>query len=233
MATQQEIETRKAEMRKIGMAGYHTAIDGKQLSENDSIAREVDESWSTFYVCVKCPYSRVKAGNMRFRLFQTLKDAPSIPMGYYGMPSFTFECFDGKPREMAIMEIKKIVKNEYRYKCVHRDEISCERVLTDEETKARTFARDAEAEKYQIKEGDSDEIKQIKTEIKTLEDKIARFKIINKAIKSGDDAPLIALGLTAESIHSLKNPQWGRAGIPAYQFTNTSAKIRARKDKIK
>lgn len=233
MATQQEIEARKKEMRAVGMAGFHTSISGKTLSENESIAREVDESWSTFYVCVKCPYSRVKAGNMRFRIFQTLKDAPSIPMGYSGMPSFTFECFTGNPREMAIAEIKKIVKNEYRYKCVHKDEISCERVLSDEEAQARTFAKQAEGARYEIKETDDDETRRVKAEIKTLEDKVAKFKIINKAIKSGDDSALTALGLSAEAIEKLKHPSWGRAGIPAYEFTNTSAKIRARKEKIK
>lgn len=232
MATQQEIDIRKAELRKIGMAGFHISIEGKTLSENDSIGQELDESWSTFYICVKCPYSRVKPGNMRFRLFQTLKDKPSIPMGYSGMFSFTFDCYDGRPREQAVLKLKEITKNDYRYKFVHKDEISCERILSAEQKQAKDDATKEEKEKYITGDSDSDYIKGLKGDILRLEALSAKYKEINKAVKAGDHQKLLDLGLTDGRISQLENPAWGRPGIAGYQFTSISSKIRRIKAKI-
>jgi len=130
-----EIETFREKLRAMGCAHY--SING--MDEDTSIKRAIAEKWSFFFVCVRDPYHAMKnksANSIRFRLFPTVKESPSIPMGYTGCPMFAFECFDGEPMKKAISEIKKRVKSEYTYK-IEDDLITCYKVVPDTEKRVK------------------------------------------------------------------------------------------------
>lgn len=111
--TLDEVYAKKAEFRKIGMARF--SING--LDEDESIRRLIAESWSVFFIAVRDPYLRGgQSGSFRFRIFQTLKHEPQIPMGYSGMPMFGFECHEGKPVHKALEILRGKLKKEYTHK---------------------------------------------------------------------------------------------------------------------
>lgn len=77
-----------------------------------------------------------------------------------------------------------------------------------------------------------------------LEEKIARLekrqdlmrdanKALRKALKTGDDSPLLDLGFSEKAIAELKTPDFcGRIGFANYQLTNNSANIRRLKQRL-
>jgi len=230
--SQEMVEAKKQELRQKGIAEFKIAIEGETLTEDQSIAQTIAESWSFFYVCVRSPYSRnSKKGNLQFRIFQTNKEKPSIPMGYYGMPAFAFECYTGNPRKKAISLLKEKLKNKYSFHLAHQDEIHLRRIETKEEQQAKEKTKQEEKEKYTIKETDTPEIKEVKGKIAKLQEMIEKGKLINKYIKQGKS--LSSLGISAELEYKLLNPQWGQKGIPQYEFTSWNGKLKRLKSKIK
>jgi len=232
--TMEEIEAKKAEHRKIGMASF--TING--MSEDDSIRQVIAESWSVCYCAIRDPYhgSRGKVGgNIRFKVFQIIKEKPQIPMGYSGMPGFDFECHDGEPLKKCVSILKKKFDLKWSYKMNKReDEVTCIPVLSEEEKEKKTQAEKTKAEKYQVKEDDSDATKAIKLEIAKLEAQGLKMKAINKALKSGSDEKLEALGLSQSDIIKVKTPDFcGRVGFPGYQLTSVASKVRRLKSKIR
>ena len=236
MATKQEIEKKREELKKVGIAQFKIMIGNKELSEEESLARTIDESWSFFFVCVLDPYFNrgysSKSGNLRFRLFQTLKDKPTIPFGYIGMPSFSFEDYTGNPQKKAVEILKtKLKNNRYTFR-VDGEHIVCKRIKTEEEKKEKKQQEEAEREKYTIKEGDTPEVREIKEKIKKLEETKALYKEINRRIRKGQS--LEGLGLSEGTIKKLLTPDFlGRVGIPGYELTSLNGKIKRLKAKIK
>ena len=196
LVRQDAVEARKAELKAMGMAGFYTVIDSDKLSMDDSIRRDIAEKMSFFFVCVQDPYFGMRGnkgtGNMRFRLFQTLKDKPSIPMGYSYMPSFAFECYDGQPAQQAIKLLKEKLKMQYTFK-VKDDEITLIRVKDNLEKVQDEMEKQNEANKLLVQPGDSAEVVAIKTKIKDLMAGRDLYLAVNKAIRANDDAKLKAL----------------------------------------
>lgn len=104
------------------------------------------------------------------------------------------------------------------------------KVESKEEKQAKIKAKQEETNKYSIKENDSPETKEIKQRIAKLEELVKKSKEINKCIRQGKS--LSSLGISPELEYKLLNPQWGRKGIPQYEFTSWNSKIKRLKSKI-
>jgi hypothetical protein len=84
-----------------------------------------------------------------------------------------------------------------------------------------------------ISSDDPEAIRKIKEELIDLEAKQERMKAVNKHLKKGDDAALLAMGYTEAVILKLKTPDFaGRPGYPDYAITNNGANIRRLKKRI-
>lgn len=107
--TQVEVEEQKAKLRSLGIGSF--TING--LDEDESIRQMLDEKFSFFFAFVRNPYSRGKL--MSWRLFSLSKKSPSLPMGYHGMPGFTFECYDGTPEKTAQELATRLMSKAYTW----------------------------------------------------------------------------------------------------------------------
>lgn len=223
--TQEMIEARKADLRSKGIAAFKICIDKESLDEDQSIARSIAEDWSFFYVCVRSPYARnSKPGNLQFRIFQTVKERPTIPMGYYGEPAFAFECYDGDPVGMAIRMLKEKVKKTYTYTRANGDEIQMRLVKSPEAMEAAKYAAQIEAKKLEIQPTDSPAVVEIKEKIIRLQKKIILAKAVNQYLRKG--LSLAPLGIMPEEEAKLKGPEYGQPGFPQWKFTSWNGKIK-------
>jgi hypothetical protein len=225
--TSQAVEERKLYLRSKGIAQY--VINGK--TEEESIRISIAEKYSFFFVAVRDPYydMKAKAGNLRFRIFQTLKENPMIPMGYAGTPGFTFECYTGEPLKMAVELLKKNLSKTYKFSSKD-DEITCQLVKNEEEKKLEAEKAAEEDNEYKVKETDSKEVKALKTRIARLIQIREDMLEVNKIIRAGGDptAKLGQMGLTfPQTLSELKG------GFPSWRFTSISGKIRREKAKVK
>jgi len=233
--TQAEIDTEKARIHSLGIA--HFSING--LDEDTSIKKALEEKWSYFYVAALDPYTRGK--HKRFRVFQTSKAEPSIPMGYYGSPTFSFECFDGEPMKKAIETLKPMLKKAYSFK-IDDNHLTLVPVLSDDEKAQKEAVKVAEVDKYAIKETDSASVKAIKADIAKLEKTGRVMRDVNKAIrkyeKDGQEAQIKAIMavdtmFTRDKAGEILKPDFcNRIGFAGYQMTSVSTKIKRLKAKL-
>ncbi len=78
-----------------------------------------------------------------------------------------------------------------------------------------------------ISSDDPDAPDKLRERLEELEKKQAHMKEVNKALRKGDDAALAAMGLSAEAVAKLKEPDFaGRTGYPDYALTNNGANLR-------
>lgn len=114
-------------------------------------------------------------------------------------------------------------------------------------TSEKAFRLDEKADYYEqkaasvgkggISSDDPDAIKKLKKEVEQLKEKQEHMKSANRAIRMKDtakgDAKLAEMGYTTEDIAKLREPVYGRIGIPAYMITNNGANIRRIEARIK
>lgn len=74
-----------------------------------------DEKFSFFFALVRSPGHRANSKLITWRLFPLSKKSPSIPMGYYGLPGFTFECYDGTAEKTSQEILKRIMSGVYTF----------------------------------------------------------------------------------------------------------------------
>ena len=97
--------------------------------------------------------------------------------------------------------------------------------------------RAASVGKGGVSSDDPDAINKLSEKLEKLQKQQELYRAINKALrkadKSGDDAPLKALGLSDQTIAGLKQPDFaGRRGIPSYVLTNNSSNMRRIRQRI-
>jgi len=91
----------------------------------------------------------------------------------------------------------------------------------------RVTERMLKAAKAPIDNSPAGELARVRANLAEREAAQSRMKAVNAALRSGDDAPLRALGHTDGQIASLKKPDFaGRTGHPDYQLKNNNAEIR-------
>lgn len=114
-------------------------------------------------------------------------------------------------------------------------------------TSEKAFRLDEKADYYEqkaasvgkggISSDDPDAIEKLKEELARLKKKQEYMKETNRAIRLKDtakgDAKLAEMGYTTEDIAKLREPVYGRIGIPAYMITNNGANIRRIEARIK
>ena len=88
-----------------------------------------------------------------------------------------------------------------------------------------------------VSSDDPDAINKLSEKLEKLQKQQELYRAINKALrkadKSGDDAPLKALGLSDQTIAELKQPDFaGRRGIPSYVLTNNRSNMRRIRQRI-
>ena len=116
------------------------------------------------------------------------------------------------------------------------------------ESKSRkAFALDEKADYYEqkaasvgtggISSDDPDAIEKLKKEVAVLKQRQDLMKATNRAIRMKDtakgDAKLAEFGYTPQDIAKLREPQYGRIGIPAWRISNNGANIRRIEARIK
>lgn len=80
---------------------------------------------------------------------------------------------------------------------------------------------------------DPEAITKLKAKLAGLEKAQTTMKAANKALKTGNDSALIALGLSQEVIEDIKKPDFqGKTGFASYSLTNNNANIRTTKKRI-
>lgn len=80
---------------------------------------------------------------------------------------------------------------------------------------------------------DPNSIEKLQAKIDKMEAAHAKMILINKALRRGDDAAILALGYSEKNLALLKAPDFaGRVGIPDYELTNSRAEIRRLKQRI-
>lgn len=85
-----------------------------------------------------------------------------------------------------------------------------------------------------ISSDDPEAVQKIKAELASLEEKQERMKTVNRHLRKGDDAALLAMGYSEQLIAQIKTPDFaGRTGYPDYAITNNGANIRRLKKRIK
>ena len=109
--TQLNIEEQKAKFREIGIANF--SYNG--LPEDESIAQYLDEKFSFFFALVRNPGHHCNSKLPAWRFFSLSKKNPSIPMGYYGLPGFTFECYDGTAEKTGQEILKRLMAGVYTF----------------------------------------------------------------------------------------------------------------------
>lgn len=97
--------------------------------------------------------------------------------------------------------------------------------------------RAASVGKGGVSSDDPEAVQKLTEKLQKLEKQQAHYKAINKALrkadKSGDNAPLKALGLSEQTIAGLKQPDFsGNRGIPSYVLTNNSSNMRRIRERI-
>lgn len=116
-----------------------------------------------------------------------------------------------------------------------------------EKTSEKAFRLSEKADYYEqkaasvgtggISSDDPDAIEKLKKEAERLKVKQERMKAANRAIRMKDtakgDAKLKEMGYTTEDIATLRTPQYGRIGFPAWQISNNGANIRRIEARIK
>lgn len=110
MTTQDQIEAQRAKFRANGIGTF--SING--LPEDESIAQYLDEKFSFFFALVRHLYGR-NAKLPNWRLFAVSKKKPQLPMGYYGCPGFTFECYDGTAGKTAQEILIRLMPKSYTF----------------------------------------------------------------------------------------------------------------------
>lgn len=130
MVTQEQINARKAEIRRMGMASF--TISG--MTEDESIASEIRKDASTLFAAVRSEMYKRNAKYPSYRVFRLDPERPAIPMGYSGSPSFTFESQEKDPRTTAIkllreradeqglvVQTSKLGRDEFSYKAIKKE----------------------------------------------------------------------------------------------------------------
>lgn len=88
-----------------------------------------------------------------------------------------------------------------------------------------------------ISSDDPNAVEKLKKEAATLKQRQELMKATNRAIRMKDtskgDAKLSEMGYTAEDIAKLREPVYGRIGIPSWRITNNGANIRRIEARIK
>ena len=85
-----------------------------------------------------------------------------------------------------------------------------------------------------IASNDPEALEKLQERVGQLQAKQEHMKAVNKAIRSGNDQPLLELGMTAGQIELLKEPDFcGRRGYPSYALQNNNANIRRLEKRIR
>lgn len=85
-----------------------------------------------------------------------------------------------------------------------------------------------------ISSDDPEAVQKLQDELAPLEAKQAHMAAVNKALRKGDEAAVLALGIPASVLAIWNNPstsKWDK-GYAAYQLSNNSANIRRIKERI-
>lgn len=83
-----------------------------------------------------------------------------------------------------------------------------------------------------ISSDDPDAVEKLEAKLAAMERVQTTMREANKAIKKGDDARLLELGLNEKQIAELKTPQYGRVGFPAWALSNNNANMKRVKERI-
>ena len=107
-------------------------------------------------------------------------------------------------------------------------------IEAEKDARALSSMAKAAARNTAISSDDPNAPNKLREKIAKLEDDVAKWKAINKAVRAKDPhAALAALGLSPAAAERLLAGDFaGRKGIPDYEFTNTGANIRRLKQRL-
>jgi len=84
-----------------------------------------------------------------------------------------------------------------------------------------------------ISSDDPDAIEKLEAKLAAMERLQAVMREANKALRKGDDAPLLELGLSEAQIAQLKTPDYcGQTGFPTFQLSNNSANMKRVRERL-
>lgn len=141
VARQLEIENKRQRLRDIGIAKF--TING--MDEDESIAQLLDEKFTFSFALVRSMPGRNNKLHS-WRLFSLSKKKPMLPMGYWGMPGFTFECYDGTPEKTSQEILLRMMEGVYTFSKREFDSFAMKKV--EGKTNPLFFKINEESKKY-------------------------------------------------------------------------------------
>jgi hypothetical protein len=104
----------------------------------------------------------------------------------------------------------------------------------DAQERAEEAARRAEGVgRAGISSDDPDAADKLAERIKVLEERQTMMTVVNKLLRRGDDAGILALGVRQSTLERLKTPDYmGRTGFASYELQNNGSNIRRLKARL-